>query len=64
MDNLEINLKLTVAQVNAVLAHLSKGAYADVVDLITNIREQAVPQVSNAVEKPKAQVPQDEEPQA
>lgn len=46
MDNLEIQLKLTVAQVNAVLANLAKGAYADVADLIANIREQALPQVS------------------
>lgn len=48
MDNIEIELKLTVAHVNAILAHLAKGAYAEVSDLIAHIRAQALPQVSAA----------------
>jgi hypothetical protein len=45
MENLELNLKLTVAHINLVLAHLAKGAYADVADLITLLHGQAKPQI-------------------
>jgi len=48
MDNLEIELKLTVAQINAVLANLAKGPYAEVSDLIALIRAQALPQINAA----------------
>jgi len=48
MDNLELNLKLTVAHINTILAHLAKGAYADVADLITHLHTQAKPQVEAA----------------
>lgn len=63
MDNLEIELKLTVAQINGILSHLAKGSYADVADLIASIRAQALPQVS-AAEKSKDPALQDEEFQA
>lgn len=49
MDKVEINLTLTVAQVNNVLAHLARGAYGDVADLVAEIRKQAAPQVEKAV---------------
>lgn len=45
MNDLELELKLTVAHVNTILAHLAKGAYADVVDLINHLHAQAKPQV-------------------
>ena len=48
MDKIELELKLTVAHVNAILAHLARGAYADVADLIAHIRGQAQPQVDAA----------------
>lgn len=48
MDSLEIELKLTVAQINAILANLAKGPYAEVSDVITQIRAQALPQVNAA----------------
>ena len=34
MENLELDFKLTVAHVNAILKHLSAGAYAEVSDII------------------------------
>ena len=34
MDNLELELKLTVAHVNAILKHLAKGAYEEVSEVI------------------------------
>lgn len=48
MDNISIDLKLTVAQVNNILAHLSRGAFSDVASLIEEIRQQAAPQVATA----------------
>jgi hypothetical protein len=56
MDNLELDFKLTVAQVNMILAHLAKGAYADVADLITHLHTQAKPQVEAAVSQAPASV--------
>lgn len=53
MDNLEIELKLTVANVNLILGHLSKGAYSEVADLIAIIRGQSLPQL-NAAQAAKA----------
>jgi len=52
MDNLELNLKLTVAHINTILAHLAKGMYADVADLITHLHTQAKPQVEAASQAP------------
>lgn len=48
MDNVSIDLKLTVAQVNIILAHLGRGAFSDVAAVIEEIRKQAAPQVANA----------------
>lgn len=44
-----INLQLTLEEVNAVLEALGAQPYTKAVDLITSIREQAIPQV----EQPK-----------
>jgi hypothetical protein len=48
MDNIEIELKLTVAHVNAILKHLAKGAYEEVADLVALLHSQAKPQVETA----------------
>jgi hypothetical protein len=45
MDNIEIELKLTVAHINAILKHLAAGAYAEVADLIALLHTQAKPQI-------------------
>ena len=48
MDNLELELKLTVAHVNAILKHIAKGAYEDVSEVIVALHSQAKPQVEAA----------------
>lgn len=48
LEKIEVDLKLTVAHINTILAHLAKGAYSEVVDLINHLRGQAVPQVQAA----------------
>jgi len=48
MDNLELELKVTVTQINTILKHLSQGAYAEVSDLIALLHSQAKPQVEAA----------------
>lgn len=40
-----ITLNLTVEQVNLVIGALAKAPYEQVADVITNIRNQAIPQV-------------------
>lgn len=52
MDNTEVNLRLTVAQVNMILKHLGNGSYVDVVDIINEIRLQAVPQIAQEATPP------------
>ena len=54
MDNLELDLKLTVAHVNTVLKHLSAGVYSEVADLINLLHGQAKPQVESANPAPAA----------
>ena len=58
MDNLELDLKLTVAHVNTVLKHLGAGVYAEVADLISLLHGQAKPQIEDdtiaGVVKPEA----------
>lgn len=49
-----IKLELSIAEVNAVLQALGAGAYNQVADLITKVREQAIPQVPAAQEAEKA----------
>lgn len=53
MDNIEIELKLTVAHVNAILKHLASGAYAEVADVIALLHAQAKPQVEAAIPAPE-----------
>lgn len=48
MENLELELKLTVAHVNTVLKHLGAGIYAEVSELIQFIHGQATPQLQAA----------------
>ena len=48
MDNLELELKVTVAQINTILKYLSQGVYAEVSDLIALLHGQAKPQVEAA----------------
>jgi len=45
MDNLELELKLTVSHINTVLKHLSAGVYSEVADLIALLHGQAKPQI-------------------
>jgi len=46
MENMEVNLRLTVAQVNTILKYLGNGAYMEVNEIINKIRLQAVPQIA------------------
>jgi hypothetical protein len=64
MDNLELDLKLTVAHVNTVLKHLGAGVYAEVADLINLLHGQAKPQVEAAAVAPVAAEPAPENPPA
>ena len=48
MDNLILDLKLTVAQVNIILSHLGRGSYIEVQPVVDEIRNQATPQLANA----------------
>ena len=45
MENLELSLKLTIAQVNVILKNLANGPYTEVADVITLLHSQAKPQV-------------------
>lgn len=40
-----INLKLEIAEIEAMLKHIGNGAYAEVAPLIAKIHGQAMPQV-------------------
>jgi hypothetical protein len=64
MENIELELKLTVAHVNMVLKHLAKGAYEEVSDLIQLLHGQSAPQVQAAVINATAAAPVAEEPAA
>jgi len=64
MENLELDLKLTVAHVNTVLKHLGAGVYAEVADLINLLHGQAKPQVEAAAVAPVAAEPAPENPSA
>lgn len=48
MENLELELKLTVAHVNTVLKHLGQGIYSEVAELINLLHGQSAPQVQAA----------------
>jgi len=58
MENIELELKLTVAHVNAILKHLGAGAYAEVAEVINLLHGQAKPQIeAAATPAPAAEVP-------
>jgi hypothetical protein len=48
MENLELDLKLTVTHINILLKHLGAGAYAEVADLVNILHSQAKPQIAAA----------------
>jgi hypothetical protein len=48
MENLELDLKLTVAHVDAILKHLGKGVYEEVAHVIALLHGQAQPQIQAA----------------
>lgn len=48
MEKLELNLTLTVQQVNVILKYLGGGAYIEVADIVAQIREQAALQLAPA----------------
>lgn len=58
MENLEINVKLSVAQINTILKYLGAGTYAEVADLITSLHAQARPQLEQALPITSDQVDQ------
>lgn len=51
MENKEINLTLTVAEINIVLGALGKGPYEAVEFIIAKVREQAMSQVEQVNEE-------------
>ena len=55
MDNLPIDLKLTVAQINVILNSLARGAYIEVQPIVDEIRAQAAPQLANAQMQPASE---------
>jgi len=46
----ELNLVLTVDQINVILLHLAKGTYNDVADIISEIHVQSKRQLDQANE--------------
>ena len=48
MENLELDVKLTVNQINTILKYLGAGTYTEVADLITSLHAQARPQLDQA----------------
>lgn len=48
MENLELDLKLTVAHVNTLLKHLANGVYSEVSEVIQMLHTQAKPQIESA----------------
>jgi hypothetical protein len=62
MDNLELDLKLTVAHVNAILKHLAQGVYSEVADLIQLLHGQAKPQIESAVSPAPVEAASEEQP--
>jgi hypothetical protein len=61
MDNLELELKLTVAHVNTVLKHLSAGVYSEVADLISLLHGQAKPQIEATATDAAPETPANEQ---
>ena len=57
MDNLELELKLTVSHINTVLKHLSAGVYSEVADLIALLHGQAKPQIETPAQETPPETP-------
>jgi hypothetical protein len=56
LENLELDLKLTVSHVNTLLKHLGAGIYSEVAEVIQLLHGQAQPQIQAAtVVAPAAQ---------
>lgn len=62
MENLELDLKLTVAHVNTILKHLGAGVYAEVSEIIQLLHGQAKPQLETAVQAAPPAVTEDAAP--
>jgi hypothetical protein len=58
MENLELELKLTVAHVNTLLKHLGSGIYSEVAEVIQLLHGQAQPQIQAAAVVPVAPAPE------
>lgn len=41
-----LKFELSIDEVNKILAHLGKGSFEQVADLISKIKEQAIPQLT------------------
>jgi len=61
MENLELELKLTVAHVNTVLKYLGP-VYAEVGDLIQLLHGQAKPQIESAASPAPVEAASEEQP--
>lgn len=48
MENLELDLRLTVSHVNTLLKHLGNGIYSEVAEVIQLLHGQAQPQIQAA----------------
>jgi hypothetical protein len=48
LENLELDLKLTVSHVNTLLKHLGAGIYSEVAEVIQLLHGQAQPQIQAA----------------
>jgi len=62
MENLELELKLTVNHVNTLLKHLGAGVYAEVADIINLLHGQAKPQIEAAATAPASESAPSEQP--
>ena len=58
-----INLTHTIDEINIILNHLARGAYAEVAPLIEKLKAQATPQVQ-ALQQTQTPPPTDNPPQA
>ena len=61
MDQVNLTLNLTVAQVNVILKYIGAGAFAEVENVINSIREQAAPQLQNVLQSSDSGATPDEE---
>ena len=59
MAEQKLKFEFTIAETNAILQMISQGPYAQVADLINNIKEQAAPQVQEQAPAVPAAPPQE-----